>query len=108
MRQEAHIARYAEALSQAGLQPDMDLLHGVTAACGPLIYAPETEVLTRATLPAFRKSLIRKLALTQGPAVDEAIQAAWETCTPPHYRAVLLYILAQHFGKAGLFAARHA
>ncbi|MCW1918962.1 DUF2853 family protein [Rhodobacter sp. KR11] len=98
MKQEAHIARYAEALTAAGIEPDFDLLHRVTMACGPLIYAPATEVLTLADLPAFRKSLIRKFGPL--PAFDEAIQAAWETCAEPRYRAVLFYILTRHFGKA--------
>lgn len=103
MKQEAHIARYAQDLTQVlGVAPDMALLHGVTTACGPLIYDPATEVVTQADLPAFRKSLIRKLDLHPGPAVDEAVLAAYETCatgTAP-FRAVLVYVLALHFGKA--------
>ena len=33
------------------------------------------------------------------------IAIAWETCAPPvpRYRAVLMYILVQHFGKQALF-----
>ena len=78
----------------------------MTAACGPLIYDPATEALTPADLPGFRKNLLlRKMALPPGPAPDEAISAAWETyATPgPRYRAVMAYILAQHFGKQALF-----
>ena len=106
MKQEDLIALYAEALSRdCGMHPDRVLLHGVTLACGPLIYDPATATLTAADLPAFRKTLIRKLSLSPSPAIDEAIQAAWETydTTGPRHRAVLLYILVQHFGKQALF-----
>ena len=104
MKQEDLIARYAADLAQAcGMHPDLDLLHGVVTACGPLVYDPATEALTPQDLPAFRKSLIRKMGPL--PALDEAIQAAWETyeTTGPRYRAVLLYILVQHFGKQAQF-----
>ena len=105
MKQEAHIARYAAALRACGLEPDLALLTGVTQACGPLIYDPETETLSAADLPAFRKNfLVRKLALTPGPALDEGLAAALEACeSPAPYRAVLCYILVQHFGKQAGF-----
>lgn len=106
MRQDDHIARYAQDLAgPCAMHPDLALLQGVTSACGPLIYDPATEALQPKDLPGFRKSLIRKLSLTPSPAVDEAIQAAWETYETegPRYRAVLLYILVQHFGKQAQF-----
>ena len=96
--------RYASDLTQAcGIHPAPALLHGVTAALGPLVYDPATETLSPSELPGFAKTLTRKLGPL--PALDEALQAAWEAYETqgPRFRAVLFYILVQHYGKQALF-----
>lgn len=104
MKQDEIIARYARELEVAcGMHVDRALLQGVTAACGPLIHDPATEAVTLAELGAFRKAVQRKFGSL--PALDEALQAAWEAYDTkgPRYRAVLIYLLAQNYGRQDLF-----
>ena len=105
------IAKYAEELQQkCGVTPDMDLLAKVTIGCGPAIFNEATSTLS-ATQPedvmALKNNfLIKKLGLSDGPELRDAIEAVLETYKAPEgqaYRAVVHYLLTRHFGRETQF-----
>ena len=51
--------------------------------------------------------LVKKLGLSDGPALDEAIAAVIETYGKSErnkYRAVVYYMLTKHFGKEAVYS----
>lgn len=106
------IAKYAEALkSKAGMTPDMDLLTKVTIGCGPSIYNADSETIAASQpkeLETVKNNfLIKKLGLSDGPKLDEAINAVIEKygkSDSNKYRACLYYMLTVHFGKQSVYA----
>ncbi len=106
------IAKYAEDLTtKCKINPDLALLTKVTIGCGPAIYDADASTVagsSPAELETVKRNfLIKKLGLTDGPALDEALSAALDTYgrSERHkYRAVLYYILTKHFGKEAVFA----
>jgi hypothetical protein len=77
-RRDDLIAKYAEDLKdKCGIKPDMDLLTKVTIGCGPSIYNADASTVSGsdpAELATVKKSfLIKKLGLSDSPALDEAI-----------------------------------
>lgn len=105
------IAKYAEDLkTKCKINPDMDLLTKVTIGCGPAIYDADAATVAgsdQGELETVKKNfLIKKLGLSDGPALDEAIGAALDTygrSERAKYRAVLYYMLTKHFGKEAVF-----
>lgn len=105
------IAKYAEDLkTKCKINPDMGLLTKVTIACGPAIYDADASTVAgsdKGELETVKKNfLIKKLGLTDGPALDEALNAAIDTygrSERSKYRAVLYYMLTKHFGKEAVF-----
>ncbi|MFN4101823.1 MAG: DUF2853 family protein [Pararhodobacter sp.] len=110
-RREDLIARYAEDLrSKCGMDPDMDLLTKVTIGCGPAIYDADSSTVASSQpgelVTVKEKYLLKKLGLTDGPALDEAIAAVIETYGKSErnkYRAVVYYMLCKHFGKESVY-----
>ncbi|ARC87173.1 DUF2853 family protein [Rhodovulum sp. MB263] len=110
-KRAALIEKYAQDLrTKCGMEPDMDLLTKVTIGCGPAIYDADAELVAAGQpgeIETVRTNfLIRKLGLTDGPDLAEAIQAAIETygvSNPHKYRAVLYYMLVRHFGKEHIY-----
>ena len=106
------IAKYAEDLrSKCGMEPDMDLLTKVTIGCGPAIYNPDAETVAGSQaheLETVKNNfLIKKLGLTDGPQLMDAINAVIETYGKSErnkYRAVVYYMLVKHFGKESVYA----
>lgn len=106
------IARYAEDLkSKCGINPDLALLTKVTIGCGPAIYDKDASTIAGSDpgeLDTVKKNfLVKKLGLSEGPALDEAIAAALDTygrSERSKYRAVVYYMLTKHFGKEAVFA----
>ena len=105
------IAKYADDLREkCGIEPDMDLLTKVTIGCGPAIYDDDASTVA-ATQPEELETvknnfLIRKLALSDGPELMEAINAVIETYGRSErnkYRAVVYYMLTKHFGKEAIY-----
>ena len=101
------IAAYAADLrDKCGVEPDMDLLTKVTIGCGPSIYDADA-----ATVAASQESeletvknnfLIKKLGLSDGPELMEAINKVIETYGKSErnkYRAVIYYMLTKRFQK---------
>lgn len=105
------IAHYAEDLkNKCGMTPDMALLTKVTIGCGPAIYNADasTVAATQASeLETVKVNfLIKKLGLTDGPELMEAINSVIETYGRSErnkYRAVVYYMLTKHFGKEAIY-----
>ncbi len=106
------IAKYAEDLTtKCKMTPDMALLTKVTIGCGPAIYNADSATVASSDageLETVKNNfLIKKLGLSDGPALDEAISAVIETYGKSErnkYRAVVYYMLTKHFGKESVFA----
>ncbi len=101
------IARYAQDLKEkCGMAPDMDLLTKVTIGCGPSIYDADAATVAASQpgeLETVKKNfLVKKLGLTDGPQLMDAIQKAVDTYGQSErnkYRAVIYYMLTKHFGR---------
>lgn len=106
------IAKYAEDLkSKCKVNPDLALLTKVTIGCGPAIYDADASTVAGSDpgeLETVKKNfLIKKLGLSDGPALDEAIAAVLDTYGRSErnkHRAVVYYMLTKHFGKEAVFA----
>jgi len=105
------IAQYADDLkNKCGMTPDMDLLTKVTIGCGPAIYNADASTVA-ATQPQELETvknnfLIKKLGLSDGPELMDAIKAVLTTYGMSErnkYRAVVYYMLAKHFGKESIY-----
>ncbi len=106
------IAKYAEDLkTKCKVTPDMALLTKVTIGCGPAIYDNDAQTVSgsdASELETVKKNfLIKKLGLSDGPKLDEAIAAVIDTYGKSErnkYRAVFYYLLVKHFGKESVYA----
>ena len=105
------IAQYADDLkNKCGMTPDMDLLTKVTIGCGPSIYNADASTVAAsqsAELETVKNnSLIKKLALRDGPELMDAINKAIDTYGRSErnkYRAFMYYMLVKHFGKESVY-----
>ncbi|MDJ0614234.1 MAG: DUF2853 family protein [Rhizobiaceae bacterium] len=105
------IEKYADDLkNKCGMSPDMDLLTKVTIGCGPAIYNADASTVSgsdQGELETVKNNfLIKKLGLSDGPALDEAIGSVIETYGKSErnkYRAVVYYMLTKHFGKEAVY-----
>lgn len=110
-RRDDLIAKYAEDLKEkCGMDPDMDLLTKVTIGCGPAIYNADASTVAASQeheLETVKDNfLIKKLGLTDGPELMEAINKAVDTYGKSErnkYRAVMYYMLTKHFGKESVY-----
>jgi len=100
-----------ELKDKAGVTADADLLKAVTKACGPSIYnADSSKVSTsdKAELDRVKNNfLIKKLGMTDGPALDAAIKEVGDQLGSSNrnkYRAMFYYLLVKKFGKESVFA----
>ena len=99
------IAKYAEQMKdKLGMSPDMDLLTKVTIGCGPSIYNRDSSTVASTddseVATVKNNFLIKKLGLSDGPALDEGIAKVFAAYTErTKYRAVVYYMLTKHFGK---------
>ena len=106
------IAKYADDLREkCKMTPDLALLTKVTIGCGPAIYDNDASTVAgsdEGELDTVKKNfLIKKLGLTDGPKLDEAISAVLETYGKSErnkYRAVVYYMLTKHFGKESVYS----
>jgi len=110
-KRDALIAKYADDLTnKCKMTPDLALLTKVTVGCGPAIYSADSETVAasdQAELERVKTNfLVKKLGLTEGPALMEAIKAVIETYGRSErnkYRAVIYYMLTKHFGKEATY-----
>lgn len=111
-RRDELIAVYAEDLkTKCGMEPDMDLLAKVAIGCGPAIYDPDASTVAATQeheLETVKDNfLIKKLGLSDGPELREAIDKVIETygrSERDKYRAVIYYMLTKHFGKESVYS----
>lgn len=105
------IAVYASDLKEkCGMTPDMDLLTKVTIGCGPSIYNADASTVAgtqESELETVKNNfLIKKLGLSDGPALMPAIDEALTTYGKSNrnkYRAVVYYMLTKKFGKESVY-----
>jgi hypothetical protein len=105
------IAQYADDLrNKCGVTPDMDLLTKVTIGCGPAIYDADAATVAgsqASELETVKNNfLIKKLGLTDGPALMEGINSVLATYGQSErnkYRAVVYYLLTKHFNKESVY-----
>ncbi|WP_299562907.1 DUF2853 family protein [uncultured Sulfitobacter sp.] len=110
-KRDEWIAKYAEDLKdKCGMQPDMDLLTKVTIGCGPSIYNADAQTIAasqKGELETVKNNfLVKKLGLSDGPELMEAIDKTIETYGKSErnkYRAVVYYMLTKHFGKESVY-----
>lgn len=105
------IAQYADDLkNKCGMTPDMDLLTKVTIGCGPAIYNADASTVAGSQpseLATVKENfLIKKLGLTDGPELMDAINKVIEVYGKSErnkYRAVVYYMLTKHFNKDSVY-----
>jgi hypothetical protein len=105
------IAKYANDLrTKCKVEPDMGLLTKVTIGCGPAIYSQDSETVAASDpdeLERVKKNfLMKKLGLSDGPKLMEAINAVVDTYGRSErnkFRAVVYYMLTKHFGKEKVY-----
>ncbi len=105
------IAMYAKELKEkAGVSADMGLLESVTKGLGPSIYNKDAATVscTQASeLETVKNNyLIKKLGLSDGPKLDDAIKEVCEqlgTSNRNKYRAMFYYLLCVKFGKQNVY-----
>ncbi|SEK55929.1 Protein of unknown function [Aquimarina amphilecti] len=105
------ITKYAADIKdKIGQTPDMDFLTKVTIGCGPSIYNKDAATVSgsdSSELETVKKNfLIKKLGLSDGPKLDEAIASvmdAYGKSNRNKYRAVVYYLLAKHFKKESVY-----
>ncbi len=110
-KRDALIEKYADDLkNKIGVSPDMDLLRKVTIGCGPSIYNRDSSTVSGSDPSEIatvkNNYLIKKLGLKDGAALDDAIASVMEKygkSNPNKYRAVVYYLLCQHFGKESVY-----
>ncbi len=106
------IAKYAADIQdKLGVAADIDLLTKVTIGCGPSIYNADSETVAAGDpqeLERVRANyLVKKLGLADGPDLMDGIHAViqqYGTANRNKYRAVVYYLLCQHFNKASVYA----
>ncbi|RXG16255.1 putative protein DUF2853 [Leeuwenhoekiella aestuarii] len=111
-KRDEMIAKYAADLKEKlGVDADMDLLTKVTIGCGPSIYNKDSSTVSggsESELETVKNNfLIKKLGLSDGPALMEGIKKVLEdygTSNRNKYRAVVYYLLTKHFGKEEVYS----
>ncbi|WP_442267109.1 DUF2853 family protein [Tenacibaculum sp. ZS6-P6] len=101
---------YKNFMNDKNLSFDADLLTAVTKGLGPSIYKRDAETVSGSDpkeLETVKKNfLIKKLGLTDGSELDDAIAEVVEQIGKSErnkYRAVVYYLLAKKFGKESVY-----
>ena len=99
IRDELIVKYAADIKDKIGQSPDMDLLTKVTIGCGPSIYNADASTVSgseQSELDTVKKNfLIKKLGLSDGPNLDEAITSVIDQYGKSNrnkYRAVVYYL----------------
>jgi len=109
-KREELIVKYVEQLEGAGVKVDQDLLTKVTIGLGPSIYNADASTVASSDpseLQTVKNNyLIKKLGLTDGPQLDEAIDKVVDILGRSNrnkYRASFYYLLCKEFGKESIY-----
>ncbi len=106
------VALYKKSLIETcNITPDEALLRAVTKSMGPSIYNNDAEIVAASEkdeVSTLKENFIKKkLGITNQAEVDAAVDKVFATMGKSNsrkYRAVLSYLLVQHFDKASLFS----
>ena len=97
---------YKSEMKKLGLSFDADLLAAVTKGLGPSIYKADAETVSgsdKKELETVKKNfLLKKLGLSDGPKLDEAIATVIEKVGKSNrnkYRAIVYYLLVKELGQ---------
>jgi hypothetical protein len=109
-RDELIVKFAADLKDKCGVKADMDLLTKVTIGCGPSIYNADAATVSgsdASELATVKNNfLIKKLGLKDSADLDKGIQAVMDTYGQSNrnkYRAVVYYLLTQHFKKESVY-----
>lgn len=101
---------YKKAVADLGLNISEELLQKVAKGLGPSIYNDDSALVASSDPEELNRVkqnfLIKKLGLADGPALDDAINAAVKAMGSSNrskYRVVFYAILVNHFGKEGIY-----
>ncbi len=101
----------ADLREKCGITPDMALLTKVVIGLGPAVYNADASKVAgsdQSELDTIKNNfLIRKLGLSEGDALDAAIDKVIETygrSNRDKHRAVVYYMLTVHFNKQSVYA----
>lgn len=101
---------YKKAVADLGLNISDDLLQKVAKGLGPSIYNDDSALVASSDSEELNRVkqnfLIKKLGLTDGPALDDAINAAVKAMGSGNrskHRVVFYAFLVKHFGKEGIY-----
>lgn len=104
------VATYSKFMDDKGLKYNAGLLAAVTKGLGPSIYKADAETVSGSDAKELatvkNNFLIKKLGLADTPKLDEAINAVVEKIGKSErkkYRAVVYYMLAEHFKKQDVY-----
>jgi len=100
------IALYQGAMKDLGISFDADLFTKVTKGLGPSIYKKDAETVSGSDAKELgtvkNNFLIKKLGLSDGAKLDNAIDAVMEKMGKSNrnkYRAIVYYLLVKELGK---------
>ena len=104
------LADFKKQLSGIGVSYDEALLTKVAKGLGPSIYNRDSSTVAgsdKSELDRVKTNfLIKKLGLSDGPALDSAIQDVIKqigSSTKNKYRAVVYYLLVKKLGKESVY-----
>lgn len=105
------IETYQAEAAKIGVSVDLDLLTKVTKGLGPSIYNADSAKVScgdKAEIERVKSSfLMKKLGLSDGDALDSAIQEVCETFGSANrnkHRALFYYLLVQKMGQEAKYA----
>ncbi len=104
-KREERIAKYTADLEKLGLKVDAALLDACVTACGPSIYNDDSETVAATDTEEVGRVLKNFVGKYLGIADEAKAQAGFDAVVEQYgrsnrskYRAVLYYLLSQHFG----------
>ncbi len=100
------ITLYQSELRKLGISFDADLLTKIAKSLGPSIYKADAETVSgtdeRELNTVKNNFLIKKLGLSNGPKLDNAIAAVMDKVGKSNrnkYRVIIYYLLVKEFGQ---------
>lgn len=101
---------YIDAAKELKLDLSPEFLRGVAKSLGPSIYLGDASMVSgsdKTELDRVKANFcIKKLGLTEGKEVDDAVKAAVEamgTSNRSKHRAIVYALIAKHFKKESMF-----
>lgn len=102
---------YKGEMDKLGISYDADLLKAVAKGLGPSIYNTDSSKVSSADKDELARVktnfLIKKLGMTDGPGLDEAIAKVVDQVGSSNrnkYRAIFYYLLVKNLGKESVYA----